>query len=112
MATSARGKSTAEPAAKADVVRPAAEQQSPDVDPAEPAAAEVDPTDPAEPAAAEVDVGEPEPPAAKPFLSEGVRHELDMVGKVGDPATGGVFERDKETGKVTHTDRAGNVTEL
>lgn len=47
-----------------------------------------------------------------PFLSEGVRQDLEITGRVVDPFTGGKFERDKETGKVTHTDRAGNVTEV
>lgn len=54
---------------------------------------------------------EPAAPAA-PFLSEGIRQELEQFGRAGDPVTGGKFERDKETGQVTYTDRAGNVTEL
>lgn len=59
-----------------------------------------------EPAAAE-----PARPV-QPFMSEGMRHDLETVGWAVDPTTGGKFERDKETGKVTYTDRAGNVTEL
>lgn len=110
MATSTRGKSTAEPAAKADMVEPAAEQQPPNVDPIGPAAVQV--ADPAAEAAAAVDPAAVQVAEAKPFMSEGVRHELEMLGRVGDPASGGVFELDKKTGTVTHTDRAGNVTEL
>ncbi len=64
-----------------------------------------------EPAAVTLAIDEPAPPA-RPFLSEGIRQELEMFGKAGDPATGGKFEMDKETGKVTYIDRAGNVTEL
>jgi hypothetical protein len=48
---------------------------------------------------------------AKPFLSEGVRVDLEQHGKATDPATGGVFEMD-DSGAVTFTDRAGKVTEL
>lgn len=48
----------------------------------------------------------------KPFLSEGVRLELEQSGKAGDPVTGGVFEKDPDTGQITYTDRAGKVTEL
>lgn len=49
---------------------------------------------------------------AKPFLSEGVRVDLEMHGKATDPVTGGVFEMDEKTKKVTFTDRAGNKTQL
>ncbi len=47
-----------------------------------------------------------------PFMSEGVRGELETWGRAVDPATGGVFDLDKDTGKVTFTDRSGNVVDL
>ena len=54
-------------------------------------------------------------PAAEPrapFLSEGLRIDLEQWGKATDPVTGGVFEMDPDTKKVTFTDRAGKATEL
>lgn len=50
--------------------------------------------------------------AARPYMSEGVRQDLAAYGEAGDPATGGRFKRDEETGRVTYTDRAGKVTAL
>lgn len=49
--------------------------------------------------------------AAKPYvpsfiMSEGVRQELWETGKSVDPATGALFERDPESGKITRTEPA------
>jgi hypothetical protein len=40
------------------------------------------------------------------LLSEGTRTDLDTMGEVTDPTTGHVLKKDKETGKVTATNRA------
>jgi len=49
--------------------------------------------------------------AAKPYvpsfiMSEGVRQELWETGKSVDPATGALFERDPDSGKITRTEPA------
>ncbi len=44
-------------------------------------------------------------PDARPFISEGVRQDLEIHGTVIDPATGSVLELDRETGTVTVTPR-------
>lgn len=49
--------------------------------------------------------------AKAPLLSEGVRQDIEIHGKAVDPATGGVFAKDK-TGELTYTDRTGIVTKL
>lgn len=43
--------------------------------------------------------------APRPFLSEGVRQDLEIHGKAVDPATGNPLEMDKDTGRVTVTDK-------
>lgn len=60
----------------------------------------------AEPATAEED-------QPRPFMSEGVRQDLEIHGKATDPATGAALEKDPDTGMVTATDRAtGKVRSL
>ena len=47
------------------------------------------------------------------LMSEGTWTDLETYGKITDPATGGVFELDRGSGKVTHTDRrSGTVTDV
>lgn len=57
---------------------------------------------------------DPNPKAAlrRPFLSAGVRNDLEVWGKATCPATGGVFTRDPASGKIAYTDRSGHVTDL
>lgn len=50
--------------------------------------------------------------SAAPVMSAGVASDLDMFGSTVDPATGGTWVRNPETGKTTHTSRTGEVTEL
>lgn len=40
-----------------------------------------------------------------PFLSAGVASDLDMKGWAGDPASGGMFRKDLETGEITYEPR-------
>lgn len=40
-------------------------------------------------------------PDAKPFISEGMRHDLEIHGSANDPVTGRKLTMDRETGKVT-----------
>jgi hypothetical protein len=59
-------------------------------------------------------VAEQKPSATKadaPVMSAGVASDLEMGNSTVDPATGGVWERDPETGRTTHTSRTGEVTE-
>jgi hypothetical protein len=44
----------------------------------------------------------------EPFLSEGVRQDLLTFGQATDPATGGVFKRDEDSGSVTFTPKRRN----
>jgi hypothetical protein len=46
------------------------------------------------------------PVAEVPFISAGVASDLEMQGWAGDPATGGIFRKDAETGEITFTPRA------
>jgi hypothetical protein len=58
-----------------------------------------------------------EDPTPKPFLSEGMRVDLETHGYAIDPVSGARFELDRETGKVTVTEltrtdpNTGEVTE-
>lgn len=55
----------------------------------------------------------PESPARRVLISEGLRSDLEQYGQAIDPATGLLLTRDKDTGKVTVTDRkTGEVTDL
>lgn len=58
------------------------------------------------------DATEPAPARPAPFMSEGIRQDLELTGKATDPVTGGVFTRDEQSGAVSFTDRSGTVTEL
>ena len=69
---------------------------------------------PADPAVTMADVAalsaaptaKPDKPAKRaPFMSEGMRHDLDTVGYTVDPVSGARFERDQETGEITVTER-------
>lgn len=44
-------------------------------------------------------------PTEPPFMSEGVRQDLLQSGRAVDPMTGGLFERDPDSGLITFTDK-------
>ncbi len=49
------------------------------------------------------------PAKPKPFMSEGMRHDLETVGWAVDPSSGARFELDRETGDVTVIERTSDV---
>jgi hypothetical protein len=52
------------------------------------------PADPEAPAGPVVDEAPAEPPARKPRISEGMRHDIEVVGWAVDPSTGIKVTRD------------------
>lgn len=49
------------------------------------------------------------PKRPAPFMSEGMRDDLETLGWAVDPVSGARFDRDPETGEVTVTERASGV---
>jgi hypothetical protein len=49
----------------------------------------------------------PAPAKPRPFLSEGMRQDLEQWGRATDPVTGAVFVLDADTGEVTVAEQPG-----
>lgn len=49
------------------------------------------------------------PARPAPFMSEGMRHDLETVGWAVDPSSGARFELDRDTGDVTVIERTSDV---
>ena len=64
------------------------------------------------PTTAAPEVEAPTTPVVPPFMSEGVRQDLQHSLRVLDPMTGGTFVRDPDTNKVTFHAKTGEVVEL
>lgn len=66
---------------------------------------------PPEPPMAEV-VTEPEPAKVRPFMSEGMRQDLETSGYAADPVSGARYTLDREANVVTVHDRSGAELDL
>lgn len=88
----------------ADITPPAVPDAAPDAAPdatQDPPTADAVTTDDVAALAGVVTAELPAQPKPEPFLSEGMRNDLELLGWAVDPSSGAKFVRDKETGEIT-----------